>query len=323
MSGIPTDHEPCPRQILSQLMDGEWHGIDPARCVAAVCADERLKADWARWHAVRHALRGEGALAGSPSLAARIGAAVAEEPAYTNVTPWPLVPGRVADLAAEPAASPGARVGLPAGFAPPGDVAAAPIVDAGTGGHRGARVSRLGLTGFALAASAALVTVVGLNAWQGGGTGAPPVAGGTSDASFAATGGDAVGTGDAPVAASRTGPVDVAAGGVAGGPSGGPSGGHATPSVAGLRIADALAPRSPAPSLPVVELVSNPDPAGAGSYWVAEDAGIRRGAAEARLNAFLSRHIESAPTAAQQGLLPYSRLVGYDQPRAAEASAER
>ncbi len=58
--------------------------------------------------------------------------------------------------------------------------------------------------------------------------------------------------------------------------------------------------------LPEVELVSNK-----GTYWVTPDA-ERDHKAEQRLNRLLSQHIENSPTAGRLGMLPYSRLVGYD-----------
>lgn len=58
--------------------------------------------------------------------------------------------------------------------------------------------------------------------------------------------------------------------------------------------------------LPEVDYVSNK-----GSYWVTPEA-TRSAEAERRLNMLLSAHIESSPTAERSGMLPYSRLVGYD-----------
>ena len=289
-----TDHtDPIDERALSQLMDGEWHGLDRSACVAGLCADPELRRTWARWHLVRDALRGEGVAAAPDSLAGRVAAAIADEPAYSNVTPWP---GR-ADAAGVPThASTQAPVATSAAAGAPGGAPVpAPAAPASPGGGRGPRISRLGATGFALAASAALVTVVGLNAWQ---SGAP--------ASPGATGGAA---GDAAIArAPLPGPSSAA-----------PA--PTDPVAAALRVDEAFALRPPtAPAtLPEVDLVANTD--GAGSYWVAGDGGARRGASERRLNAFLSRHIESSPGAAQQGMLPYSRLVGYDELGTAAPSA--
>ena len=261
------------KQTLSQLMDGEWHDIDPARCVAHACADESLKAAWARWHLVRDALRGEaGPVAADASLALRISAAIEAEPGYTNVTPWPGAPMR----------APGDR---PAVAAAPASTAA-PARTFASGGFGGLRAAGLGMSGVALAASAAFVAVVGLDAWQDG---VPPDVAAPNGASVVV---ENVAAADA--LAVPLGPVS----------------------------ASGLTSQTPLLPLPVVDLVANTDYPD-GSYWVSEGEGVRRGEAEARLNAFLSRHIESAPTPAQQGLLPYSRLVGYDRPAAAGVSEGR
>jgi len=58
--------------------------------------------------------------------------------------------------------------------------------------------------------------------------------------------------------------------------------------------------------MPEVEYVSN-----RGTYWVTPEA-KRSADSEKRLNMLLSTHIESSPTAERTGMLPYSRLVGYD-----------
>ena len=58
-----------------------------------------------------------------------------------------------------------------------------------------------------------------------------------------------------------------------------------------------------------------------GSYWVSGTAGEagRRSAGEERLNGFLMQHLESGAGTSREGLLPYSRLVGYDRPDTGEA----
>ncbi len=57
---------------------------------------------------------------------------------------------------------------------------------------------------------------------------------------------------------------------------------------------------------PRVDLVSN-----RGSYWISSQDGQRVGA-ETRLNQLLGDHIEHSPVGDWNGMLPYSRLVGYD-----------
>lgn len=60
-----------------------------------------------------------------------------------------------------------------------------------------------------------------------------------------------------------------------------------------------------------VDLVSN-----RGSFWVGESG--QRVEAESRLNMLLSDHIENSPVSDWSGMLPYSRLVGYDESVPAE-----
>ncbi len=71
-----------------------------------------------------------------------------------------------------------------------------------------------------------------------------------------------------------------------------------------------------------LEFVSN-----TGTFWVNSDATSGSGmssAGEQRLNMFLSEHIEHSPTSEVRGMIPYSRLAGYDAVRpSAEAGAEQ
>lgn len=71
-------------------------------------------------------------------------------------------------------------------------------------------------------------------------------------------------------------------------------------------IASSPAVSVPGVVLPEVEYVSNK-----GTFWVTPEA-KRNAEAEIRLNMMLSAHIERSPTAERSGMLPYSRLVGYD-----------
>ena len=59
---------------------------------------------------------------------------------------------------------------------------------------------------------------------------------------------------------------------------------------------------------PGVQLVSN-----RGVYWSSGQSG-QRADAEQRLNQLLGDHIEHSPAGNWNGVLPYSRLVGYDSP---------
>jgi len=224
------------KQILSQLMDGEWQDLDPANSVKTACADDELKATWSRYHLIRDVIRND-AITVDTSLSASISAAIADEPSYTNVSAIGSASAAVtanASTTNEEHVEPGS---------------AEPVSSDSTARAQSSQKPQLwrtGLTGVALAACVALATVVGLNFWQGGapetGTGAQSVA---------------------------------------------------TTAVPGL-------------VLPELEYVSNK-----GTYWVTPEA-KRSADAERRLNMLLSTHIESSPTAERTGMLPYSRLVGYD-----------
>jgi len=221
------------KQILSQLMDGEWQDLDPAGSVKTACADAELKATWSRYHLIRDVIRND-SIAVDASLSASISQAIEEEPTYTNVS----------------------AIG--------GTGSGSGIVNAASGNEHAEsddtaklkqkpRYWRTGLSGVALAACVALATVIGLNFWQGS-----PGSGGKFDSE-----------------------------------SGAESQSIATTTVPGA-------------VLPQVEYVSN-----RGTYWVTPEA-KRSADTEKRLNMLLSTHIESSPTAERTGMLPYSRLVGYD-----------
>jgi len=215
------------REVLSSLMDGEWNDIDPARGVEEASASEEQKAVWARYHLARDAMRGE-SVDSSFSIASAVSAAIADEPAYTNVT-------------AISSASQSANIDQ-TNAAP----AAAP--------SRGSRWG-MGAAGLAVAASAALATVIGLDYLQ------------------------SVPESNAPAMVASSG------------------------------AAPAVVPNLPGElQQSQVDLVSN-----RGSYWVSGQSGQRVGA-EMRLNQLLGDHIEHSPAGDWQGMLPYSRLVGYDTP---------
>jgi len=122
-----------------------------------------------------------------------------------------------------------------------------------------------GVAGFALAASVALVTVVGLNVFQ-----TQDVASGQSVASAEVNSNNGI-------------------------------------SVQSLAVVSEGALASEDAVLPEVEFVSN-----TGSFWVSTDSS-QRVSNESQLNMMLSQHIENSPTSGLKGLLPYSRLVSYEE----------
>lgn len=225
------------RQTLSRLMDGEWADLKPSESVVALCKDDALKAKWERYHLIRDVMRNEPVDVDN-SLSLRISAAIADEPSYSNVTPL-SVSGDVS-----PESTSGARneaTVTPIGVMPKW---------------------RTGLVGLGIAASVAMVTVVGMNQVQNSNQ-SPQVA--------------------AVTAVSQNAPAtDVTA-------------------------EDVFSQQVPGAPLPQVEFVAN-----TGAFWVSPDS-TQRVAAEEKLNMFLSQHIENSPTTVREGMLPYSRLVGYDE----------
>ncbi len=238
-----SNNPPMNKEKLSQLMDGEWHELNPSDCVQGVCADEELRGKWARYHLIRDVIKNE-PIETDNTLVSRICDAIADEPAYSNITAL----GNYSEV-------PGRSEAVPVHAQTSAEVTPMAATDG-----RGQRSAWLGtgMAGFALAASVAAVTVVGMNVWQS--QGAEQVES---------------------VAAVR--------------------------SSAAIDGRDAFSQQVRGAPLPQVELVAN-----TGSYWVSPQSAQRAGNEE-RLNMFLSQHIENSPTADREGLLPYSRLVGYDE----------
>lgn len=257
-------------QTLSQLMDGEWQDIDSSDCIAGICRDASLRSRWGRYHLIRDVIKNE-SVDPHNRLAARISAALENEPVYSNVSAIgapddAVVPDNTSAVSVvpdgqeqalsndkfAPTSSSTERATNPPAETQATDLQTGPVNN-----------WRTGLTGFALAASVAVATVGGLSLWNAGG-----IPGSAGDA--------------AQVAGNTTG--------------------EATTDGSGT-----FSSQVPGAPLPEVEYVAN-----TGAYWVSSEA-TRRSASEQRLNMFLSQHIENSPTADRQGMLPYSRLVGYEE----------
>lgn len=248
------------RETLSQLMDGEWQDIEPSQCAAGICADDTLRSTWARYHLIRDSMNNAGVHAGY-GLAGSVREAIEHEPVYSNVS---SIAGDDVDAAATASAGVQQAGGEVAAF--------------GTW--------RRAASGFAVAASVALVTVVGLNVWQGSSPGGGLASG--------------IGSGTDTVVGSANSIIADAGNQLV-------SRQAATTGEAGSLNGQLVSPQIPVAVLPQVEYVAN-----RGAYWVTPQS-TREAAIEERLNMFLSQHIENSPTADRQGMLPYSRLVGYDQ----------
>ncbi|MEE9335936.1 MAG: RseA family anti-sigma factor [Granulosicoccaceae bacterium] len=235
---------PDDKEILSQLMDGEWQDIDSQVRISDLCSDSGLKATWARYHLARDVMKNESVKV-ETDIASRVWAALEDEPAHTNVTPIGTDMAGGMDIPDRPATT-----SVPA-----------TIIDQSVPAKR-----RTAFGGLAIAASVALATVFGLNFMQ------------TAD------------NGDQPQAIAALPTTQV------------------NPVILGQVV------------LPQIELVAN-----RGTYWVnaSVDSSVDRNAnQEERLNMFLAQHIEHSPTTSHQGMLPYSRLVGYDDINASQGAGQ-
>lgn len=160
---------PVSEEQLSQLMDGEWDGLNPSQCVAAIGKDEQLRSKWSRYHLIRDCMKSEPVHVNN-QLLANISAAIADEPAYSNITPF-AASSDVADVNqnrelddqlsedSEGVVSDMAETVTPFVAKATPATATKPATKSTFWGT--------GLKGFAVAASVAAVTVVGMNVWQG------------------------------------------------------------------------------------------------------------------------------------------------------------
>lgn len=223
---------------ISNLMDNEWDTTDTGETTDALVRtlrdDGAARQKWARYHLMRDVMQNDY----TPAVSATLGAGFAAKVANA--------------IEAEPAI-----VAFPATqTASPGNASSSNIssVEASSA-KRPVQNWRRNATGLAVAASVAMVSVVGLNLWR--------------DSNTNNAGGQ---------------------GAVAAGPT--------NPDLQKL-----------AAGAQQLELVAN-----RGTYWESTSEKTLSPKNEEKLNMFLSRHIENAPTA-YTGMLPYSRLVGYDKVR--------
>ena len=289
---------------LSQLMDGEWHQLNPSECVASLCADEELRGSWMRYHLIRDAIRSEPVKA-DELLVSRICDAIKDEPVYSNIRPF-NAPGmqHSAHASTEQLSSGQAdesSVTMP-------DISESGVVERSTSSadrpaaHQSvisadssealasdtasqdsnseASWFKTGLAGFGLAASVALATVVGLNLFQQQPLEAPSTVASNDT------------TGAADIMATPLSQAETFA---------------ALDDSIETNIVDNPGIQNDSVNLPVVEFVSN-----TGAFWESPSSATRV-VDEDRLNMLLSLHIENSPTTIREGLLPYSRLVGYQE----------
>lgn len=142
------------KEMLSQLMDGEWHELNPSDCVAAVCDDEKLRAKWARYHMIRDAMHKE-PMQTDQSLVSRICDAIDDEPAYSNIS-------SLSGAAVQPLQAGEQNTDASTSMSSDSDNGQVVAIDSAAAVKRPSWVNT-GVAGLALAASVALVTVVSLN----------------------------------------------------------------------------------------------------------------------------------------------------------------
>ncbi|MFK7892533.1 MAG: sigma-E factor negative regulatory protein [Granulosicoccus sp.] len=260
------------KQKMSQLMDGEWHDLNPSDCVARLCGDESLRAKWERYHLIRDAMNSEPVTHDS-ALTSRIFEAIEAEPAYSNITPFVTASG---DQASTGAVQNGESLQKGLDEQSVDSATGAPEAQEQGCATSAGSLFNTGVTGFALAASVALITVVGSNIYQH--SGVAPKSTAAVTAVETQQSGEAF-SGNVQAVAAASSAIDGA---------------------------NAFAQQVDGRPLPAVNLVSNP-----GMFWMSPDSSARV-ENDRRLNLLLSNHLDNSPTASREGLLPYSRLVGYE-----------
>ena len=89
MMKAPVAAAHCDAETLSCLMDGELDPEQAAALIAALCADDELRAEWIAFHLAGDALRStEVASAHSNSFCMSVAAAIAREPAIVAPRAW-------------------------------------------------------------------------------------------------------------------------------------------------------------------------------------------------------------------------------------------
>lgn len=158
---------PISEEQLSQLMDGEWDGLNPSQCVASICKDEQLRSKWSRYHLIRDCMKSEPVNVNN-QLLANISAAIADEPVYSNITPFSASSDAV-DVMQSRDLDDQISDNSDGVFSGMSEVVTPLVTEEAPASARPAKNTfwGTGLKGFAVAASVAAVTVVGMNVWQG------------------------------------------------------------------------------------------------------------------------------------------------------------
>ncbi len=244
-------------------------------CLEQMCADEELKGQWARYHLIRDVIQDDFKAPLSPDFASNLSELIAAEPALdcsalasmqgVSETNSNVVSLADRKLAQEVNQQQEANQQQGAAEANGAESSSHAKVVAPASGWRRAT------TGFAIAASVAMVSLVGLNTMQNSDT---PIGSQTAE-------------------------------------------NETVPAVQGGESSSVILAEQPVIVVPAgesqLEFVAN-----TGTFWVNGDTANGSGmskAGEQRLNMFLSEHIEHSPTSDVRGMIPYSRLAGYDAVR--------
>lgn len=297
------------KETLSGLIDNEWN-IDGKSddivaspdALAAISNDPALRHSYERYHLIRDVINKDYNAALSSDFSARVAAAVAKEPSIADLSATAEVsadstraglPNNVTSLNAERAQrSKSADAGQQVEQTHQQTGKAAAVGARNSSANSSSFGWKTGAGGLAVAASVAMVSLIGFNMLEQGDSA-------QDDQSLVATSlvpNDVVASGGSDVQAVIDNQVSIE-------------------QVAAQQ--EALLPQgqSQQPALRVpgygaqIEYVSNTS-----TYWV-NPSKERSSVTEKRLNMFLSKHIENSPTADMGGMLPYSRLAGYDAVR--------
>lgn len=249
-------------ELMSGLMDDFW-ADEKARDndLDALLSDAESKAKWARYHLIRDALQDDIQSPLDAGFASRVSAAIEGEPAIVAFPAQKSSRYSVQDI--DPDIDSSAVQGQVQDDSNTG------ATDSSGNSMVGGKFNR-NLIGFSVAASVAVVSLVGLNVFQS-----------SRDADIV----------NRPVEIAQA-PVNAVGNG----------------QVVDRSLVDGSLVNGQ------LELVSNR----VGSYWVDRRQEAVSPEFASRLNMYLSEHIESSSTADVKGMLPYSRLAGYDtrRPRA-------
>lgn len=275
------------RQELSDLFDR----IQQSSPIAT-----ELKQKFESYHLVRDAMHNDLSAACTPDFSARVSAAIANEPPIVSAAAGGRSLNRGADVNyATPVAT---QQDIDKVASQP-ESEYAPVELSGYREEKSkakksaGNVFGAGIGGLAVAASAALIALVGFNVLdQSGLNGAP------TGTEVAATATDNTNDVVTPVVINQIATNASASD-------------AATGSTAGRALVNSL-------QVAPVEFVSNTT-----TFWVRDGksgTAARNPANEKRLNKLLTRHFENSPTARIGGILPYARIVGYDTTPAADDS---